>query len=543
MDSIARSCAGGKVDSDAASADRLVRLSLWRRIQVVLSAGLLRSAIARQATLVVVGDGITFLASIVTLMCLARMIPPDVMGTYRQLTYLGAMVAGLLEMGLSATVYRFWNLFGPVQRASYGRTLVLLAVAIGLIGSATLFATAPLFAQWFQNPELRSTLRIFAVYPIATIPLLLVRPILLSQGYSLRATLFETGSALVNIFALLVPLLCGLSFRKALLIWAGVTTARLVFVPVMLAPFIAWRGSLLSRAVLREIWSYVWPLQVSRVPSYMIQYLDKVVTSIYMPPHVFAVYSMGAREIPFVGMIGLSVSNVLIPHLVQDASHKRFGQLSRRWASSCEKSALASYPIAAFCVYHAGAVMALLFSSTYERGSSVFRIFALLTFLRVIEFGSLAKALGQSDIILKSSLVGCGVALAAIVPLVKTLGGVGVALNFLVVNVLIAAYLLFCYTRILGQPLRSFFPWPRLSFIAALAFLSVMAGDWLHRAWRWDARLGLGAIWQMAILLVSALGIYLAGVFLLRRFFHLTAPSAIGAVAVAGTGSPAPTGS
>jgi len=54
---------------------------------------------------------------------------------------------------------------------------------------------------------------------------------------------------------------------------------------------------MVDQHIIREVWSYVWPIQAGRIPSYIVNYLDKVVTSLFFSTKDFAVYSMGAREI------------------------------------------------------------------------------------------------------------------------------------------------------------------------------------------------------------------------------------------------------
>ncbi len=48
-------------------------------------------------------------------------------------------------------------------------------------------------------------------------------------------------------------------------------------------------------------------------------------------------------------------------------------------------------------------IVIFLFSATYVESSYPFRAFAALTFIRVIEYSSMAKAIGRSDLIMKAS--------------------------------------------------------------------------------------------------------------------------------------------
>jgi O-antigen/teichoic acid export membrane protein len=399
------------------------------------------------------------------------------MGTYRQVLYLGPFAAVTIEFGLSSTVYRFWNIFEGERRKKYVRLLILLTVSLGAIGSIILAALSQPLSIIYDNPALRASLLVTCAYPLATIPLGILRPVLLSSGYSLRATLLETGFSAISLISMVLPLLMGASLTEALSIWTAVSLLRLVTLPMILGQYLKGPGSWFDREILAELWSYLWPIQLGRVPAYLTSYLDKIVASVYLTPENFAYYSLGAREIPFVGMIGTSVAGVLIPHMVQDAQTENIERVCQRWRSCAERTALLTYLIASFCVWHAVAVMQFFFSSAYIQSSVPFRVFAAMTFVRVIEYGSLAKAFGWSDTIMQSALVGAGVLGISMLILTWQLGVLGLALSFLVSSVACAWYYLFVYVRRLKRPVSSFFPILRLSFIFIVSVAStIIAG-------------------------------------------------------------------
>ena len=439
--------------------------------------------IGRQASLVVIGDAINFSTGLVSSMILARLIPLDMMGTYRQIMYLTPMAVSITELGISSTVYRFWNFYDNQKRAQYARILTVITFVLGLVASAGLALLAPFLAEWFGNPALKSALLITAAYPLSNIPLMLLRPVLLCKGYSLKATLLETMFSLLSILSILTPLLLGFSLITALAVWITVSLLRLVAFPLILREHLFLQGDWWDRSIVRDLWEYIWPIQVGRLPGYIITYLDKVVTSLFFTTTEFAVYSMGAREIPFIGYIGFSVSNVLLPYLVEDIKQQRFEQAFARWRKACERTALVTYPIAAFCCWYAVPVMQFMFSATYTDSSIPFRVFAALTFVRVIEYSSLAKALGRTDLIMRLSFVNAAVLIILIFPLGWILKGFGIALSLLVAIVSSFAYVLLAYRKLLRVGVRNFFPWPRLAVLLSISLgsagISSLCTPWL----------------------------------------------------------------
>jgi O-antigen/teichoic acid export membrane protein len=201
--------------------------------------------------------------------------------------------------------------------------------------------------------------------------------------------------------------------------------------------------------------------------------------SLFLSLQGFAIYSMGARQIPFISMIGVSVSNVLIPHLVEDVQAGRYSQICWRWRLACERTAITTYLIAAFCIWHASPVVQFLFSALYAESSVPFRVFAALTFLRVVEFQGLAKAFGRTDLIMKSAFLNAGALAVFAIPLAWGLGILGMALAVFLAVFTTLAYYLRAYRKLLGEPISTFFPWPRLLLLLCIAFASTGLSSWL----------------------------------------------------------------
>jgi O-antigen/teichoic acid export membrane protein len=443
-----------------------------------------RPGIGKQASIVVIGDALNFASGIVSAMILARVLPVETMGTYRQIIYLGPMMVSMAELGLSATIYRFWNALDPQRRIVYVKILVMSSLVLSLLASGTLAMLAPVFSQWYQNPGLKMALLISAPYPLASIPLMLLRPALLSQGRAVTGTCLEGAFGLLSTLSLIIPLFLGLSLTSALIIWMIVSLLRLLVIPVIFKEYLWHPGPWWSYGLVREVWKYLWPIQVGQIPAYVTQYLDKIAMSVFLTTQGFAIYSLGAREIPFVGAIGYSVASVLIPHLVEDVQANRQDQINRRWRLACQRTAMSTYLIGAFCVWYAVPLMQLLFSKAYSESSVPFRVFAALTFLRVVEYASLAKALGRTDLIMHSAFIGSGAVLLLAFPLAWAWGPFGMALAVCSGSLFVAGYYLFQYQKILQSHLKDFFPWQRLLGLLLIAFLStaivgLTIGPWM----------------------------------------------------------------
>ena len=349
-------------------------------------------SISRNAVLVVIGDGITFTTTILISMILARIITLDDMATYRQVIYLGTMALTIVEFGLSSSIYRFWNLLDDCGRSTYIKMQLSLSMGLGLLVSIPLFILSPFLANIFHNPDLKIALWICAASPLVNIVPMTIRPVMICRGKPLTATLTQMLFSTAMVLAIIIPLAMGTKLTTALVIWMIVNVIEVGLTFLILRQEFLPNTPWWDKDKFKETWNYLWPIQAGRLPSILTSNVDKISTSIFLSTEAFAAYSTGARELPFIGIIGPSVSSVLIPSLVDDAEAGNVSSICRRWKSACEKSSIFTYPIVGFCIWFALPIVTFLFSSKYADSAIPFAVFSSITFIRVIEFGSLAKA-------------------------------------------------------------------------------------------------------------------------------------------------------
>ena len=481
-----------------------------------------KTGLRTQISLVVLGDALNFSVNFIATMVLARLLSVESMGTYRQAIYLLSLVVSLLEAGLAATAYRFWTMLNDLARVAYTKMVVGVLVGMGLLGGVAIWALSAPISVWYNNPDLSHVLVGVCLFPLSAIPVMLLRPVLISQGYPLRAILLEIVFVFLYVFSLIIPLWLGSDLAEALRVWIVACTLRLLFIPIVLKPYLFDRHQWWSSEILHTVWAYLWPIQVGRLLGYLTAYLDKIVASLFLTTTGFAIYSTGAREIPFIGMVGFSMANVLVPHLVFDVESGNLQQVARRWSLACERSAVLTYLVAAFCIWYAMPVMQFLFSAKYAESSAPFRVFAAMTFIRVIEYASLAKAFGRTDLILRSSIVGALAIATWIIPLAKIFGPSGLGSAFLVSTICQAAYLLINYRKLLKMPITGFFPLGRLITIMLIAFASVsISGIILSRFLNMSDNTMMAVLaWKLSVAFAVSMVLY-ASVIILLGFVHV----------------------
>jgi O-antigen/teichoic acid export membrane protein len=441
--------------------------------------------VKRQAFFVVAGDGVTFAALFLTSMALARIISKEDMVTYRQVLYLGPLVISFADVGLSGAFYRFLPIYKGPERRVFLWDALLVTISLAAVASCFIAGAALIVPVAFHNAALGHALLITAAYPLGVMPFALIRPILICNGYSLKATLLETAFALATALAIILPLMAGFSLDRALGVWTLVNLLRIPAAGWYLIRELAGQRFTWAHGVAKEVWAYCWPIKLSQLPSVIINYFDKVATSIIFKGDIFAAYSLGARELPFLNSIPGSLSSVVIPKMVDAFEAGKIDRVCALWRKASLSTALVTYPLAAFAIWHSKAIIRLLFTATYDKAAIPFSFFAGITFLRVADYGSLAKALGNSHIILRTSIFGLIISMPLSCFMAFSWGLWGISASLLLSTAIIVVYYLVSYKRMMNRPLGDFFPFLHLVSLAMLAMASAILASHVARVWSW----------------------------------------------------------
>jgi O-antigen/teichoic acid export membrane protein len=213
-------------------------------------------------------------------------------------------------------------------------------------------------------------------------------------------------------------------------VWGLVISAGLVFLPSLRLMLNATRESLgryrLASAKSQVVYSI--PLGLGGIVGRVAYGLDKIIVASMCSPETFAIYANGAMEIPLVRILTGSMTSVLVPEmssLCQKGNRQAALDLVTRGACKC---ALILYPMLFVLFFMAPEIMVVLFTKTYIESALPFRVYLFFLPLRVINYGSLFMATGQSHLIMIRAIGDLVVNFILTVALIKIWGYIGAAI-------------------------------------------------------------------------------------------------------------------
>jgi O-antigen/teichoic acid export membrane protein len=147
-----------------------------------------------------------------------------------------------------------------------------------------------------------------------------------------------------------------------------------------------------------EMFKFALPLLFSSIWGILIASTDGFFISRYFGTKIFAEFSNGSSELPFVWMVTGACATVLTPVFSklshESLDHKK--EIFPIWKSVFEKSAKLIYPLLLYCWFFADILMIVLYGSAYENSAIYFRIKSLVNFFTIIVYAPLLIAIGKS---------------------------------------------------------------------------------------------------------------------------------------------------
>ncbi len=325
---------------------------------------------------------------------MTRSLAPGDLATYRQSIMAFDVAIPLLSFNLKTAIYYYLPTENERARGLFLDGILIMLGAGALYTLFILLGGNQLLASRFSNPDLARNLIYLAPLPLFLLPATLTDSVLVVQN-RIRAQFLLS---LTTNAALAIGLI------SACFVWAtpdAVLQTRCVIglITAGISIGIAWRALPTDRwapqlSAIRKIFSFSLPLAAAGGVGALSQQLDKLVVASLCSPLDFAIYSTGAIDIPFAGMITGAAMSVIHPEMRRSIAAGDKLAAVRLFSSAALRTSAWLLPIAVFLFVVAEPLMVLLFSETYADSSTAFRLYLLRTPMKVVIFATLMTSLG-----------------------------------------------------------------------------------------------------------------------------------------------------
>jgi O-antigen/teichoic acid export membrane protein len=403
---------------------------------------------------------------------LARSLEVAEFGTFNQVWLVNKSLVFLFALGLPVSVYYFLARLPDAKKKSFILQTIASLAVLALPFAISMYALADSLARYFHNPALASSLRLFAVYPLLTLPTISTDAILIGLGRTRQAALFDivTTTAMLAAVAAAATLGHRLNLVLQALLAYGVVQS-------LLAAWLVWRPvrrmpSRFSAADLKAQVAYAAPYGLAALVGALNYQVDKILVALSYPVAVFALYAVAAFEIPLGGVTSVPVVSVIMGELTRRFTSGDIEGFLRLWHQSMLKLALPVFAVAGFLLVVAGPVVVAMYSSKYADSVGLFRIYLLFLALRITVLEQVLAALGDTRFVFKAQAVALLVNVALGYLLMRAVGWFGPAISALFVGYLFGAMVMVRIRRRLNVGFGRLVPWLALGRVALVAVLA-----------------------------------------------------------------------
>lgn len=429
------------------------------------------SNLSKQAGLLSLADLLRFVIKTLIGMALARLLLPAELGSYRQLQLIYATLSGIILLGFpQAMMYFLPKAIDDFERGKLIRRTLDITSLLALFCALIIFFFRGFIAKSFNNPQLSQLLFIFALSPLFLFAGSLYNFTMLGLKRPDRAALY----ALFSISADFILILFVAFFTRDIL---------LITIATLASAFLQWLWAFIGLKKLSAPFSlsnfrgfaeqagYTIPLGLSFIITILCVQLDKIMVSGFFNPEEFAVFSLGAMELPLIGVLINSVNAVLLPNLNPNQADKA----AETFKASVRKNSLIIMPLAVVFYIFAPELMLFFYGSQYIDASLYFRIYLFILPLKTATYALIFQAWGQTKFIMWDSLIMLFANIVLNYILIVKLGIKGAAIATVIVSWLMLFVYLYQIKHYLKLKLSAFFPWAKMFFTLLVAIIAGLA--------------------------------------------------------------------
>lgn len=349
--------------------------------------------LSRKTAVVGASKTFQFVAVLATNVLLTRIFLVNHFGRYQQSWLIVNTLAPLLLLGIPQGI----NFLLPRSDTFTARKILWLLYGFLIAVSLPVVLILIIFPQWIAallgNPELVPILQVLAIYLIIVLPTYCLDPILIinnRQGVLLVITviygfLFFAVNVFFGLHGSIEMIFLGLSVIAGMkLILTFWLTSRV---------YGGWQKTF-DPVLLKQIVGYVAVLGAIGAVDVISLNIDKYLVACLRTETQYAIYSIGAIELPIIAILLGSVSAVVMPEFSRLLKQQNDAASIALLHNSMKKLAMLIFPIFTYLLVTAYIYIPLLFTWRYKASVPIFCIYLFLLPLRVANNHPLLIAAG-----------------------------------------------------------------------------------------------------------------------------------------------------
>jgi O-antigen/teichoic acid export membrane protein len=326
---------------------------------------------------------IAFTISFALPLLLVRELTQTEFGLYRQVFLIINTAMAVLPLGFPLSAFYFFQK-EPAKKGAVVYNILLFNLFVGGLAFLTLLLWPSALSVIFKGSDLLEYTPWISVVILLWVASSFLEIVTVANGETRLTTIWIVIGQLSRLVLLMAAAIFFGSVRALILAAAihGIlqTVILLVYLRSRFPAF--WRE--FDGRLLRSQWAYVLPLGVAGLLYSVQMELHNYFVSNRFGPAVYAVYSVGCFQLPFLAIISESVGWVLIPAVSGLRTGNKIREIVVLIAKMMCRVAAVYFPVYLFLLITGREFIVLLFTTRYLESWPIFAIFLTLIPLGII---------------------------------------------------------------------------------------------------------------------------------------------------------------
>lgn len=381
-------------------------------------------------------------------------------GIYAQIFIISTLMIAIFRLGLPNSINYFLGREDVLEdKKHYMSQILTMCNIAGLIGFIIIFILKVPISNYFDNDLLKNYVFFYALLPWMRIVISLSDNTFVVMNKAKFAVLNRVIMSLIRLILPTIVIIFPIEFNTYMVIFIIIEIILYIYVQLSLVFLFKGLNFLYVKINdIKEILYYSVPLGLALIIGNINIQLDKFIIGYYFSVDQFAIYMNASKELP-VSAFSASIVTIIMPSVVKFIKDNKPHEAVKLWNKTISFTFFIISPLILLLLAMSKETITLLYSSKYLPGINVFRIYTLILYFRVIYFGMILSASGNTKKIMTASIIALSSNVVLNVFFIKLIGYTGPAWATLISTLIITVYQLVHTGKIVRVKTIQLIPW------------------------------------------------------------------------------------
>lgn len=348
---------------------------------------------------------VTMALSIVCTKILSIQFSLEDFGTYSQALLIISTLSSFSILGLTDATNYFYNSLSDSAKNKIVSSIFLLQFFVGFCVLISILIAQNAIAEYFNNKSLKNFILWISVMPLTSNLLAMLQVMYISLG---KTKIIAIRNLVVSLIRLCIFVVFSCVFHDILLIFILISVCDILQVVYFFWGInrfgVRLKLLLPSFETIKMILSYSIPMALYVIMNALLRDMDKLMVGNLSSTENLAIYTNASRILPF-DVFTASLITVLIPIITKSISRKDYRTVIGILASYINLGIAITAILTLSLICYADGAIVFLYSKQYLSGLSIFVLYIIVDFLRVLNISFFFSAVGKTKLLLGMSSV------------------------------------------------------------------------------------------------------------------------------------------